>query len=315
MNLSLASMDQKTEQGKNTCDQCGSENLIRDYETGEIACIDCGCIIDERVMDNKSEWRAFDWEETAKKRRVGTPINYAIHDKGLSTTIDWNKKNSIMGKLSSHQLMELQSIRKWEKKLRVSDYSQRSLFRVLSEISRISMILNLPRNTLEMASVIYRKTAKKKIFFGIPTDHIAAATIYTACRKCNIPRTLDEISSICNLNRNMLAKSYRILLKGLGISILPFDSRQFIGRISNILKLSVKTEILALKIYEAVKKTRIISGMKPNSIAASTIYVAMLMNNEKRKQSKIAKASNVTEVTIRTHSKRISKELSIEIGL
>ena len=39
-------------------------------------------------MDRGPEWRAFTKEERDQRGRVGIPISYSIHDKGLSTVID-----------------------------------------------------------------------------------------------------------------------------------------------------------------------------------------------------------------------------------
>ncbi|MEM2112397.1 MAG: TFIIB-type zinc ribbon-containing protein [Candidatus Bathyarchaeia archaeon] len=35
---------------QNKCDECGSTNLIQDYEKGEIVCQNCGLIIQEITM-------------------------------------------------------------------------------------------------------------------------------------------------------------------------------------------------------------------------------------------------------------------------
>ena len=71
------------------CPECGSAELIRDYDAAEIVCAACGCVIQEKLMDTRPEWRAFDDEQRAKRTRVGAPLTFTIHDKGLSTVIDW----------------------------------------------------------------------------------------------------------------------------------------------------------------------------------------------------------------------------------
>ena len=66
------------------CPECGSTNLIGDHERAEIVCGDCGLVIDDNIVDMGPEWRAFDHEQRDKRTRVGAPITYTIHDKGLS---------------------------------------------------------------------------------------------------------------------------------------------------------------------------------------------------------------------------------------
>ena len=68
------------------CPECGSRHLIKDYSRAELVCEDCGLVIDQDFIDHGPEWRAFDSEQREKKARTGAPMNYMIHDKGLSTT-------------------------------------------------------------------------------------------------------------------------------------------------------------------------------------------------------------------------------------
>ena len=77
-----------------TCPECRGERFIRDYETAEIVCITCGYVIEEKIESMGPEWRAFDGEQRAKRTRVGAPLTYTIHDKGLSTMIDWRNKDT-----------------------------------------------------------------------------------------------------------------------------------------------------------------------------------------------------------------------------
>ena len=72
------------------CPECNSAHLVRDYERGELVCEDCGIVIDDQLIDQGPEWRAFDVEQGEKRARTGAPMTYTIHDKGLSTEISWN---------------------------------------------------------------------------------------------------------------------------------------------------------------------------------------------------------------------------------
>jgi len=37
------------------CPECGSENLVHDYDTGETVCGDCGLVVYEQMMDKGPE--------------------------------------------------------------------------------------------------------------------------------------------------------------------------------------------------------------------------------------------------------------------
>ena len=305
-----------SEEGKKrACPECGCSNLMRDYDLAEIVCMSCGYVIDEKIADTRPEWRAFDDEQKAKRTRVGAPITYSIHDKGLSTTIDWNDKRSIGGKLSSTQRMELYSLRRWQRRVRVSDATERNLAMALSEMGKLSSALGLPKNIVETASVIYRRAIKKRLIRGRSIHNVTAASIYLSCRQCSIPRTLEEVAAISNLDKRDIARSYRFMVRELEAFVPPSTSRRYAARFSNKLIISGRAEALAIRILEVAKSMKLTSGRGPTGIAAAATYMATVLNNERKTQREIAEVANVTEVTIRNRYKELLEKLLVEVEL
>ena len=62
------------------CPECTSERLMKDYDTAEIVCMNCGVVLDEKITNNGPEWRAFTAEQREKRNRVGAPLTFTIHD-------------------------------------------------------------------------------------------------------------------------------------------------------------------------------------------------------------------------------------------
>ena len=58
-----------------SCPECGSTRLMRDYECAEIVCMDCGFVVAAKIADRGPEWRAFDDEQTVKTHTCRSPIN------------------------------------------------------------------------------------------------------------------------------------------------------------------------------------------------------------------------------------------------
>jgi transcription initiation factor TFIIB len=79
------------------CLECGNTNLIRDYKSGEFVCERCGTVVRSKILSYGPEWRSFNIEQREKRTRVGAPSTWTIHDKGLSTFIDWSGRD-IYGK-------------------------------------------------------------------------------------------------------------------------------------------------------------------------------------------------------------------------
>jgi transcription initiation factor TFIIB len=297
------------------CPECGSTRLMRDYECAEVVCMDCGFVITAKIADRGPEWRAFTNEQRAKRTRVGAPLTYTIHDKGLSTMIDWHDRDVYGKSLSPGQKAQVYRLRKWQRRIRVSDATERNLAFALSEITKIANNLNLPRNILETASVIYRKAVKERLIRGRSIQGVTAAAIYLSCRQCKLARTLEEIAQASNVNKKEVGRSYRFLIKELDYFIPPVKPSQYITKFSNQLTMQGKVEEIAHKILAVAKELRLTSGRGPTGIAAAASYIASVLTGERKTQREIAEIAQVTEVTIRNRYKELVERLMFQISL
>jgi transcription initiation factor TFIIB len=297
------------------CPECGSTRLMRDYETAEIVCMDCGIVVASKIADRGPEWRAFDDEQRTKRTRVGAPLTYTIHDKGLSTMIDWHDRDSYGKSLSPGQKAQVYRLRKWQRRIRVSDATERNLAFALSEITKIANNLNLPKNILETASVIYRKAVKERLIRGRSIQGVTAAAIYLSCRKCGLARTLEEIAQASSVNKKEVGRSYRFLIKELDYTIPPLKPSQYITKFSNQLTMQGKVEEIAHKILNAAKELKLTSGRGPTGIAAAASYIASVLTGERKTQREIAEIAQVTEVTIRNRYKELVERLTFQMSI
>ena len=297
------------------CPECGSTRLMRDYECAEIVCMNCGFVVAAKLADRGPEWRAFDDEQRAKRARVGAPLTFTIHDKGLSTMIDWHDRDIYGKRLSPGQKAQIYRLRKWQRRIRVSDATERNLAFALSEISKIANSLSLPKNILETASVIYRKAVKERLIRGRSIQGVTAAAIYVACRQCGLARTLDEIAQASNINKKEVGRSYRFLVKELDYFIPPLKPSQYVTKFSNQLTMQGKVEEIAHKILATAKELKLTSGRGPTGIAAAASYIASVLTGERKTQREIAEIAQVTEVTIRNRYKELVERLQFIISL
>jgi len=298
-----------------SCPECGSTRLMRDYECAEIVCMDCGFVVAAKIADRGPEWRAFDDEQRTKRTRVGAPLTYTIHDKGLSTMIDWHDRDIYGKNLSPGQKAQVYRLRKWQRRIRVSDATERNLAFALSEITKIANNLNLPKNILETASVIYRKAVKERLIRGRSIQGVTAAAIYLACRQCGLARTLEEIAQASSVNKKEVGRSYRFLIKELDYTIPPLKPSQYITKFSNQLTMQGKVEEIAHKILAAAKELKLTSGRGPTGIAAAASYIASVLTGERKTQREIAEIAQVTEVTIRNRYKELVERLLFQMSL
>ncbi|HDO20604.1 MAG TPA: transcription initiation factor IIB [Candidatus Bathyarchaeota archaeon] len=308
-------MEKKEERIIDRCPECGSRNLIRDYERAEITCLNCGLVISERIADPGPEWRAFDQEQKEKRARVGAPMTLTIHDKGLSTIIDWRDKDSYGKDLTPRRRAQIYRLRKWQRRVRVSDATERNLAFALQEIERISSQLGLPRSVHEEAALIYRKAVEERLVRGRSIESMAAASLYAACRRYNIPRTLDEMTKVARVGKKEIGRSYRFIAKELLRKMPPTNPVKYIPRLISQLELIGEVQMKAKEIVEEASRIGLTSGRGPIGVAAAAVYVASVILNNKRTQRDIAMAAGVTEVTIRNRYKELVEKISIDIPL
>lgn len=288
-----------------TCIECGSTHIIKDYQRGETVCCECG-LVQEDFIISQVEITIFNEEGNG----YGEPMNYTLIDKGLSTEISWNNRDYYGNRLGNTS--ELYRLRKLHKKVMVSENFLRNLTYSLKELNR--MTTNFPSNVRETSAFVYRKAVKKRLIVGRNAKDFMIASIYFACRICNLPRTIDEILENVNIEKNLntkkkIIKSYKLLKKELGLKIPPLTPEHYIPRFCSKLKLHHKTERRAEEIIKLAEEKGITGGA--NSIAAAAIYLASKVCNEKRTQRDIANKTGVTDATIRSRAKELSEKLGL----
>lgn len=295
------------------CPECGSSNLIHDYDTGETVCGDCGLVLYEQMMDKGPEWRAFTQEEKASRSRVGVPTSYSVHDKGLSTAISQVDRDAFGRKLPLSTRLQMWRLRKWQIRSRVHSSIDRNLAQAMAELDRLSDKVFIPQPIKEKAAVTYRKALDKGLVRGRSIAAIAAASLYAACRGSGTPRTLREIAEASLVDKKDVARCYRLLLRELEVHMPIADPLTYVSKIAERTGISGKTQGQAIQILRIARKKRAAAGKDPMGLAAAALYIACLQNNEKKTQKDIAEAAGVTEVTVRNRYKTLKKQLDLEL--
>ena len=295
------------------CPECGSGNLIHDYDTGETVCGSCGLVLHEQMMDKGPEWRAFTQEEKESRSRVGIPTSFSVHDKGLSTAIGRVDRDAFGRKLPLQTRLQMWRLRKWQIRSRVHSSVDRNLAQAMAELDRLSDKSYIPPSVKEKAAVIYRKALDKGLVRGRSIAAIAAASLYAACRDTGTPRTLREIAEASLVDKKDVARCYRLLLRELGVQMPIADPLTYISKIAERTGISGKTQGMAIQILSDAKRRRAAAGKDPMGLAAAALYLACLQNDEKKTQKDIAEAAGVTEVTVRNRYKSLKRQLGLAL--
>ena len=289
------------------CPECGSINLFYNKEKGEVICKDCGLVVEEKMVDFDQEWRDFDSEDSEKNRRTGAPMTYTKYDQGLGTEIGQKSDLYQMGGKDRDKFMRL---RKWQ--YRISTAIERNLKLALAELKRVSSYLKLPKSVEEEAARIYTLAVQRGLVRGRSMESVVAGALYAACRRHDVPRTLDELSDASGIEKKEIGRTYRFVTRELGITILPSNPADYVARFASALKLSPESQSKAVEILNRAQKVELTSGRGPTGIAAAALYVAALTHGEKRTQREVADVAGVTEVTNRNRYKELLDRLKLD---
>lgn len=304
------------------CSACES-SLIDDIANGEIICSGCGIVVAEQMEDHGPEVKSTRLEDKMKLARATGQTTYSQHDLGIATEISMGSKDFSGKSINSEIASQMNNIRKWQKRVRISSSRDRRLSNVLGKISEVSQNCSLPKNVVETASKIYRSLDSKHIQVkGKSVLSISAAVIYLACKQCAIVRSLEEIIQATTPMKEAKAKVklasryYRTLVMELGTVTAPvLTMDKYISKIANMTNTDTRVERLALEIAEKTKNRSITDGKAPNGIAAAYLYISSILMGQSILQRDVSSVSGVTEVTIRNRCKEILSNSKLKLTL
>jgi len=255
-----------------------------------VACSNCGYVIDERLIDESTEWRNFGGENAAggqnDPNRCGGPINPYLNDNDLTISISTNHHS---GTLSRYKNRSLGS-------------GNRSLIRGFKKLEELAIKLELHTNIIEKSKDSLKRVEESKKLKGRSIEAVIAAIFFYSCRQCNAPKTIKDIIQTLNLNKKEVSRCYNFIKKVLfSQNDVPIATNTT-GLVLNYCnKLEVPQEIkkAAYEIAEEVCKNEIIAGRNPASVATASIYFALrLFNKDKPSKNEISEVSKTTETTI-----------------
>jgi transcription initiation factor TFIIB len=178
---------------------------------------------------------------------------------------------------------------------------------------------------------------------------IAAASIYLACKRCSIVRSLEEIvkaEGTVDEDRSTLklaSKYYRMMVIEMGVfttqgslgngtakhiaapelnaslvsqsKLLPVTLAidQYISKLINLAKIDTRVEKLAIDLAHKTNSNLVADGKAPNGLAAAYIYLAALLLGINLLQMDISTLARVTEVTIRNRCKDILTNFRLRV--
>jgi transcription initiation factor TFIIB len=160
---------------------------------------------------------------------------------------------------------------------------------------------------------MYRKALAKKLVRGRRIEAVVAASVYLACRIHRIPRRMDEVVTESGIDRKQVGQAVRLVISQVNIDVLLASANDLIPRLSSDLLVEGNTVKKATEIIKRAEKRLVTIGKDPGGIAGAALYIAGILEEDRRTQREIAKAARVTEVTIRNRYKDLVRSLGISL--
>lgn len=283
---------------KNICPECGSDELITDYERAEVICARCGLVLDDDNLDINYRLNECDNLRKRKSEIIEDSTTFTLHDKGLSTMIDENNNDIHGQQISSTYKSQMFKIRKMEWKTKISNSYERNLSKALNEIDEYGSIIGFSKEMKEDSSIIYRKAMDCNLNKGRSIHRNVAACLYITCRRFKVPRTLEEIANQMEVTKKELGRTYRNLCRELNIKLPLISPAQFVPRFASELGLSGEIQAKTIEVIEKAREDGKIQG-QPQIIAAGALYIVSDSFGEKIPQEDISKVTGVSELGIR----------------
>lgn len=292
--------------------RCTKGPLITDEQKGETVCGSCGQVLIERMEDSANpEYRTNTQEQYLDRTRTGAPTSLARHDQGLATSIGTYNKDASGNSLSGYMKATFNRLRTWDARSK-SVGVDRNFTQAFVMLDTMKTKLIIPDSVVEEAAYIYRKAVAKRMTRGRSIPSLLLASLYAACRATNTPRTLHDIARAANIRKGELSLAYRKLVAKLDLRLQPYDPIEFVTKVCTLVGLSEKTRRDALNIIAKAKEKEITYGKNPMSLVAAALYLAAVINMEKKTQVKIAKACGMTNVTARNVGTLLRKQLKLD---
>ena len=247
---------------KVTCRYHPDSYLIEDYRAGDMICHECGLVVGDRTVNVEAEWRTMNQnseERMHNPSRVGNseePWSVA----GLQTKIAALPGGSCTLKAPKRC------------------YSDTIFANCCSTLDDIGVRLNLTRCDVTGAKTLFKKYFKDNRYRAMKKQVMAVAFLYFAC-KSSSPRTVNELSVVCNIASKELAACIRRLMKDLASEVSKNDdltNERFLPRYCGQLKLSMAVQTKAAHFMQEIpKKIERLDHTK--TLTAVSMYMAVVV--------------------------------------
>lgn len=256
-------------------------------------------------ISDKPEWRYYgsDDSKSSDPTRCGPPINSYLPKSSIGSSV------SNMTNRCDNNTNKVRRFQTWTS----MTYKERSLNEVYKLITNTCKENNINQKIINEAKSLYSLVAEVKISRGVNRSGIIVASVFFACKNCDVPRSDKELSKIFNVNNKIVTsgiKKFREIMRTNRnynhrlINKNSICSNDLIDRYCN--KLNISNSDGIKNICKKIESNKINSENTPPSMAAGCIYYFVVNNDLNITKRDIHNVCEISEVTINKCFKKIS---------
>lgn len=329
---------------KMICKECKEDppDLVEDHASGDMICGSCGLVLQERSIDQSSEWRTFSNDDQGNDdpSRVGDGPNALLNGAQLNTGIAFGEG------LKSKELHRAQN------KANI-DKGNKSLLQAYKQIGALCDGWQLPNSVSDTAKHIFKDADESKLFRGKSQEALIAGCVFLACRRNSVPRSFREVMELTKVSKKEIGRVFKTLEnflmnreknKGDSTSMIgggkschslslgevrsilnmcsqgivvqneaytgsgSADPGDLCNRFCSMLDMDQKTTNVATGLAFKMKNTGALAGRSPLSSAAACIYMAGHLMGAGKTAKEIQAVAKVSDSTIRQAYKLLYAE-------
>ncbi|MCI4340506.1 MAG: transcription initiation factor IIB family protein [Thermoplasmata archaeon] len=292
-----------------SCPMCGTSRRVLDTARLEEHCAECGLVFDGAELVTAPPRPGPTETSDGSGRGIGPFTAPGSTRRALGSTLSLGRdgQGRPLGSQRRYEYQHLKRVQQRQTARAVEGPLERSQAR--GEIALCGERLGLPPVVLAEAERIFREAKVRGLFRGRNLPSSVGATVYAACRRYSIPRTLGEVAKALNARRSEVGRAFKVVQRGVDIPIPSVGTRAFLARYAEELALSAHVRSNVEAMLDDVNRNPELSGLSPHGLVAALIYLAAERNGEHRSRAQVARVSAVTEVTLRSTSRLVEKTM------
>ena len=289
------------------CAMCGSTNRVTDPVAQEEHCGDCGLVFGGVPVVAPPPLPSSPDGSDGSGRGIGPFVAPGTTRRSLGSilTLQRDGQGKPLGWQRRYEFQHLKRVMQRQTARALDGPMERSMAR--QEIAQAGGRLGLPAVVVGEAERIFREAKVRGLFRGRSLPSSVGATLYAACRRYSVPRTLGEVARAVGARRAEVGRAFKVVQRGVDLPVPSVGTRAFLARYAEELALSSHVRSNVEAMLDEASQDPELSGLSPHGLVAALIYLSAERNGERRSRAQVARVSAVTEVTLRSTSRLVER--------